>query len=348
MSSSPYASLPAESFWRPAVAEQPPGPLAGLYRSHFEITPETRIAVVGDCFAQAFAEMLHSTTAAVMNCEPAPPGLSDELAARFGYRPFSARHGNVYFARQLRQLIDEAYGRHMPADPVWERGGRYFDALRPAVEPEGLCSPEEVVAHRKDHLAAVRELLESVDVLVWAFSLGEAWLHRESGTVYPVAPSIVAGAHDPSLHAWRAFGYAETCEDFRAAARALRELNPQLRLLTMVSPVPATATVSGEHVLAANTRHKSMLRAAAGTLADELESVDYFPAFELVATHFSRGALYEANRRTVSPEGLAVVLDTFLEPHPELERAPVEKAAPLPEADPLCDESLLEGLASAS
>lgn len=354
MGSSPYASLPPESFWRAGVAQHAPGVLPGLYRSRFQFTSETPMAIAGGCFAQRFARMLRATAATVLDCEPAPPGLPDELTTRYGYNLLSARYGETYFARQLRQLIDEAYGRHLPEDAVWERDGRYYDALRPSVEPEGLASPAEVVAHRRCHLVAVREMLESADLFVFAFSLNEAWIHTESGTVYPVAPSTVAGDYDPAIHHWHAFSYAEVYEDFEAVATTLRGINPRMRLLTMVSPVPETATVTDMHVLAANTRHKAILRAVAGAICDDLDFVDYFPAFELVATHFARGQLYEPNCRTVSLQGFAAIMEMFLEQHPELGPAspqppaslpPATKAAASGEDDPACLNALLDAFA---
>src|SRR5829696_5470019 len=114
-------------------------------------------------------------------------------------------------------------------------------------------------------------MLESIDVFVFAFSLNEAWMHADSGTVYPTAPSTVAGSYDPAIHNWHAFDYAEVYEDFRAVARTLIEINPRMRLLTMVSPVPGTATMNDVHVLTANTRYKAVLRAVAGAITDELD-----------------------------------------------------------------------------
>lgn len=355
MGSSPYAGLPAESFWRLGVAEQTPGALASLYRCRFQLTSEMRIAIAGDCFAQEFACRLRAHAAAVLDCEPAPPRLPQELAQRYGYSLFSARYGEIYFARQLRQLIDEAYGRQIPQDAVWERDGRYYDALRPSVEPNGLGSPAEVVAHRRRHLLAVRKMLESTDVFVYAFSLNEAWMHTGSGTVYPTAPSTVAGSHDPATYHWHAFDYGEAYDDFKAVAAMLREINPRMRLLIIVSPVPGTATVTDTHVLTANTRHKAILRAVAGTICDELDFVDYFPAYELVATHFTSGQFYKSNRRTVSADGFAAIMRMFLDGHPALAEAPAEphsaalaparEQAGLGDDEDACQDALLDAFA---
>lgn len=319
MGLSPYVGLSPESFWRLGVAQQAPGALEGLYRRRFSLPGETRMAIAGGCFAQGFARVMLATAATVIDCN----------------------HGNIYFARQLRQLIEEAYGHRLPEDAVWERDGRYFDALRPSVEPDGLADRGEVLARRRLHLVTVREMFESADVFVYVFGLNEAWMHEPSGTVYPTAPGTVTGSYDPEIHRWHAFSYAEVYEDFKAFATMLREANPQIRFLTMVSPVPGTATLTDQHILAADTQHKAILRAAAGAISEELDFVAYFPAFELVATQFSRGEFYEGNRRTVSAAGYSTIIATFLDQHPELKGAGTDFG----EDDGLCEDLLLEAFA---
>ena len=62
---------------------------------------------------------------------------------------YSARYGNIYTVRQLLQLAQEVAGEWNPENYIWEKDGKFYDALRPAVEPEGLNSPEEVIEHRQ-------------------------------------------------------------------------------------------------------------------------------------------------------------------------------------------------------
>ena len=78
-----------------------------------------------------------------------------------------------------------------------------------------------------------------------------------------------------------------------------------------VSPVPLTATATGRHALVATTHSKSVLRAAAGQLADELDHVDYFPSYEIVTGFPYRAAFYAPNLRTVTPDGVAFVMWHF-------------------------------------
>ena len=60
---------------------------------------------------------------------------------------YSARYGNIYTVRQLLQLAQEVAGNWTPKNYIWEKNGRFFDALRPGIEPNGFNSRNKVIQH---------------------------------------------------------------------------------------------------------------------------------------------------------------------------------------------------------
>ncbi|MBY0511135.1 MAG: GSCFA domain-containing protein, partial [Rhodospirillaceae bacterium] len=126
-----------DKFWRSGVAEADPMALRDVYRKRFAIGPDDRIATAGSCFAQHIATHLTRNGFNVLDVEPPPPALSLEEARQFRYSTFSARYGNIYAVRHLWQLSQEAFGLFTPGEVVWTKQQRYFDALRPTVEPAG-------------------------------------------------------------------------------------------------------------------------------------------------------------------------------------------------------------------
>ncbi|MGE0740395.1 MAG: GSCFA domain-containing protein, partial [Hyphomonadaceae bacterium] len=270
----PYSDLPKAAFWRSGVQDSAPTNMAGLYQRKWPIRANENVATAGSCFAQHIARFMKKNGFSVLDMEPPPRGLPEKFAKNYGYCLYSARYGNIYTVRQLLQLIHEAEGRFVPVDPVWERGGRYFDSQRPNVEPQGLDSPDEVLAHRRVHLEALRALLRRQDIFVFTLGLTEAWIDAPTGTVYPTAPGVIAGSFDPTRHQFKNFGFNEIYADLVAVRRALRRYRPQLRILLTVSPVPLTATASGRHVLQASTYSKAVLRAVAGQFSAEHDDVD--------------------------------------------------------------------------
>lgn len=352
---SPYRGLPGRCFWKTAVAERSDEGYPDLWRPKFPIDETMAVATAGSCFAQHIARHLAARNFHVLDVEPPPPGISDDLARRYGWRLFSARYGNIYTARQLLQLAREAFGDARPADIVWEKDGRYYDALRPAVEPGGLATAQEVTDQRAYHLARVAELLARADLLVFTFGLTEAWVRRDDGTVYPTAPGTIAGHYDERVHAFANFGFQEVLADFLAFRRLVRARNRGVRFLLTVSPVPLTATAADAHVLVATTHSKAVLRAVAGELAGRFADVDYFPSYEIVAAPPARARFFADNLRQVTPAGVEAVMAAFFA---GLGRDVPAAAGPPPAGgaaarggadgpdDVVCEEALLEAFAA--
>jgi hypothetical protein len=312
---SPYEGLPPSRFWRTAAAETSPGSVENFYQPKFLIARSTRIATAGSCFAQHIGRHLKRRGFRILDLEAAPPGITPAAAVRFGYGIYSARYGNIYLARQLLQLVEEVLDTRSPADIVWVRNGKFFDALRPGVEPQGLDSAEEVLAHRKVHLEAVRRLLTRAELFVFTFGLTEGWMHRASGTVYPTAPGTIAGDYDPHTYVFKNFSFSEVLADFVRFRHLVRSVNPSMRFLVTVSPVPLTATADNAHVVTATTYSKSVLRAVCGELATTYDDIDYFPSYEVIASHWSRGMFYEPNLRNITAEGVDAVMRIFFSAH---------------------------------
>jgi hypothetical protein len=312
MAASPYDGLEARAFWRPSVAGRGPGRLRDLYRPRFAIGAETAVMTAGSCFAQHLHRTLKERGYRVIEEEPAPEGVDPGVAARHFYGGFSARYGNVYTARQFRQLLGEVAGQHAPAHPVWTRDGRFYDALRPNTEPAGFGSRAAVLAARADHLRAVSDALIQAEVVVFTLGLTETWEDRASGTVYPTAPGVIA---DPPAGAEIGFvnlSHDAVVADLRAVLTHLRAISPGIRMLLTVRPVPLTATASGEHILVASTASKAILRAAVATLMAEDQGVDYFPSYEIITNPAAKSVFYAANLRDPSPKGVSVVMGQFI------------------------------------
>ncbi len=312
---SPYRERPARAFWKSGVAAQNLPDIVDLYRKKFDIAPTDQIVTAGSCFAQHIGRGLRKRGFNLLDVEPAPLGLDGEQAQKFGYGLYSARYGNIYTAGQLLQLGREAFSEVDPANPVWEKDGRFFDAMRPAVEPDGFAKSEHVKRHRRHHLARVREAFSAADLFIFTFGLTEAWVDQATGTVYPTAPGTIAGHYDPEIYAFRNFHFAETYRSFCAFRDLLRRHNPAIRFILTVSPVPLTATATDDHVLVATTYSKSVLRAVGGQLCQEYDDVDYFPSYELIAAPASRGVFYDANLRSVTAAGVDAAMRLFFEAH---------------------------------
>lgn len=310
MSFHPYKSLPQTCFWKTAIADIEPANIEQLWQPKFSITCESKIITVGSCFAQHISRALRLNGFDWIDSEPVPAGLPEADHGSHGYGIFSFRTGNIYTAALLKQWVHWAMCSKQPSTEIFHDNGRYFDPFRPSIPPEGYASPKELFQARKVTLAAIADAVRQADVLIFTLGLTEAWLNS-NGDVYPMCPGTVRGEFSAADHIFHNFNEQEVVRDISEALDGLRKLNPALKLLLTVSPVPLTATASGQHVLTANTYSKSVLRSAAGRLAQTMEEVDYFPSYELIATPPFRGRFFEKNMRSVTLEGVAFVMSQF-------------------------------------
>lgn len=341
----PYKNLPPSSFWKTGVASENPYNIEGIYKKKFSIASNAKVATAGSCFAQHISHALKNNGYQVLDVEPPPPNLPQELHHKHGYSLYSARYGNIYTVRQLLQLAQEAAGEWQAQNIIWGKNGRFYDALRPSINPEGFDSESKVVQLRSQHVKSVYSLFQDLDVLVFTLGLTEAWTHKFSGTVYPTAPGTIAGTFDQANFQLHNSQFPEIVKDFEKFHELLlriRDGRPFQVLLT-VSPVPLTATAAPSHILVSNTYSKSTLRAVAGHLQAQYPNIDYFPSFEIVTNPRLHSTSFEENLRSVRGEAVENVMRHFFKEHPPIAYKSSKSGKLLDQMlNAHCDEELLE------
>ena len=346
--SHPYRGLPDHQFWQKAVADVEPKDLDPVVNARTRIETATRIATAGSCFAQHIARALQQSGFTYYVAEAGETLPAEEARAR-QYGVFSARYGNVYTATQMLQLFDRANGDFTPVDDVWRRpDGRYVDAFRPQVEPDGFETADEVRAARVEHFAAIREMWKTLDVFVFTLGLTEGWRSKLDGAVYPLAPGVAAGEMDVARYEFHNYTAQETAEAMGRFLARLKAINSRVKVILTVSPVPLAATYEDRHVLVSTAYSKAALRVAAEQLAQGHDWVEYFPSYEIITGAYSRGAYFDKDLRTVTPAGVAHVMSRFLHHHTvaaTTERPKSTLSREMSEGqEVICEEELLTGI----
>ncbi|WP_410209863.1 GSCFA domain-containing protein [Aquirhabdus sp.] len=306
-----------DSAWRLAIEKSAMHTIDPVLRSGFKIDRQDKVATAGSCFAQHISRTLQKKGFNYFISEKGDLSeidLTADEAQRRNYGVFSARFGNIYTARQLLQLFDRAYGHYTPEESYWVRDdGKLVDPFRPQVEPEGFTSIEDLNADREKHFASVRDMFESLDVLVFTLGLTESWQSRTDGAVFPLAPGVVAGEMDTTRYEFVNFQVADVVADLKGFIGRLLGVNPKAKMLITVSPVPLIATYEDRHVLVSTTYSKSALRAAAEEISLQHSMCEYFPSYEIITGSYTRGEYFESDLRSVKPEGVEHVMRLFLQ-----------------------------------
>jgi hypothetical protein len=268
------------------------------------------------------------------------------------YGVFPARFANIYTSRQLLQLFERAYGLFRPRDTAWQYGEAFVDPFRPRIVTGGFLSIGDLEDDRRTHLAAVRRMFEECTVFVFTLGLTEYWYSAEDGAVFPLAPGVHGGAAGPK-YKFGNLSVEEVVADLRSFVAKLRVVNPTVRIILTVSPVPLVATYEDRHVLQSTTYSKAVLRVAAETLSAGDSHIMYFPSYEIITAAGHK--FLATDRRSVTKEGVSRVMDLFAQHL--LTHSALVPAAPIAKIDGgvsatvdqdeiaavICDEEALAG-----
>jgi hypothetical protein len=329
-------AVPAQIWARSMLHEQPLWPGEGLNRPP-GITPRTALVSAGSCFSRVLAAALQQQGFHYLVTEPGPAWLNAEQLKAFHYGVYSARYGYIYTALQFWQLIQRAWGEFTPADDCWPMGTAWVDPFRPRIQPGGFSSPAEMRADRVVHLAAVRAALLEAEVLILTLGMTECWRSRHDGAVYPVCPGRDFGVFDPERYGFENLDVTTTQSALCAAIEKLHSLNPGLRWILTLSPVPMAVTAEARHVLEASSYSKAVLRVAIEQVCRRYAHVSYFPAYELV---MQNRPFFFAGRQ-VRPEALSQIMDWFQQGFVAEKPETLARIETQQEAEEPCDEELL-------
>ena len=340
----PYEDQPPQAFWSRSVASN--FDPADVVESSAHLVQTDRVLTAGSCFASNLVPWLRSSGIEYLSAEQSNPAFS-HLPNYLGYDSFSAAYGNIYTARHLLQLLQRALGTFHPIEDRWHIDGLVIDPFRPGLR-HPASSDREFDLLTEQHLTAVKQVFEDATVVVFTLGLTEAWESKADGAVFPVCPGTVAGQFDEERHQFHNFTVDDVRQDLIQIFELVRSINPQVRFILTVSPVPLVATATNKHVLVATTYSKAVLRAAAA-VCDDYDFTSYFPAFEIVSGPQAPADYYAENKREVTDPAIEAVMSALFSDVVRLpenhvnsdDQSSVELSSLLAKAE--CDEVMVEG-----
>lgn len=344
----PYEKQPPKAFWKHGVANNSLFDISGLWNPKFRIMPKDNISAYGSCFSQYFGKTLEERGYSWLRTEAAPFGMNPKNQKLYGYNIFSSRTANIYTSSLLRQWTDWALNPSDIPDIVWKKGDHYIDPFRPKIEPNGFESVAELENARKVTCKSFKESISKARYFIFTLGLTERWLDKKHGFEYPMCPGTAGGKFSSEDHEFSNMDFGETLKGLRLAISNMREINPRLKFILTVSPVPLTATATNQHVLVATMHSKSLLRAVAGQLALNNKNIDYFPSYEIINSPAFRGTFFEPNLRSVNPYGVQFVMNSFFNAQEQkFGKATIQKPekqkviSDISNEDVICEEELL-------
>ena len=290
------------------------GDVFPVLKPSFRIRPGETVFTIGSCFARNIEQHLADVGCRVPMLElhlPAEEWDGGANGAMNKFHPPAFRQCLEWTAG----ILDRG-GRVEFADcaPLaFDFGdGRFFDMDMAATPPVG----RERLVERRQHIYEVFAAAFGADCLMITPGLIEAWRDATTGLYIHEPPTLKSMLADRGRWEFEILSYAQCLADLLAAIDVVRARNPDVRILITTSPVPLSATFSGQDVRIANAYSKAVLRAVCGAAAAERPMVDYFPSYE-AATLTKPERVWEPDRLHVTGgfvgKIVAHLLDHYLE-----------------------------------
>ncbi len=262
-----------------AVADDLAGEVWPAITPSFKLRPGDTVFTIGSCFAREIEDHL-----VALGCEVPMAGL--KLPPNEWHGPANAAM-NKFHPPAFRQSLAWTAAIH-DRDAVV----RWTDCEALALDcGDGLfldldlaCAPVDQARfiERRQHIFDVFRAAFSADCLMMTPGLIEAWRDKITGLYIHEAPTGRAARRQESRWELDILSHERCLADLLEAIDLVRARNPEVKVLVTTSPIPMSATFSGEDVRIANAFSKSILRAACGAVAGLRDQVDYFPSYESV------------------------------------------------------------------
>jgi hypothetical protein len=215
---------------------------------------------------------------------------------------------NKYTVQAMANEVEWAFSPPDVADTdlfVTAGDGLWHDPhLVHTLKPASL----ERVAERRHQVLDIVRRLPNCRVVVVTLGLAEAWFDQKLGVYLNSMPPQPAIAAEPEGFRLDVLSYDDISQGIeRLLGLFNRYGHPDHKVLMTVSPVPFTATFTGEDALAANTYSKAVQRAAVEAAVRSHENVDYFPSYETV-TLTDRKVAFHLDNIHVNPDVVAEIM----------------------------------------
>lgn len=344
----PYNKLPERAFFRNQVLRS--GDLVLDRHADIQLTPNHRVVSAGSCFAARIATFIRESGVNFLSSDDRVT--PDENAIREETpNTFSLRYGNIYTVKQLMQLLQRASGTlAVDAPAAVDKNGRLRNLLRPGVL--SYSSLDILRADDAAHLQNVRRLLGEADLFIFTLGLTEYWRDLALDLALPSTPGCGYGEYDPARHHFHNASLVEVVNELVQVFALLHGINPAIRVLLTVSPVPLVATYEPMSAIEATFYSKSVLRQAIthAMASWPVKNVDYFPSYEIVTNPHVIAENFESDMRGISAVGVQRVMSNFraryiagagqetplqMEPLKPLTMAPLGAQEAI---DPVCEE----------
>ena len=328
----PYKDGKLSSFWSTGVRV----PLQKNIRFDIDsilkiIDKDSIICAAGSCFAQHIGKNLIKRKYNFLTSE-----FNENRTESFGF-------GNIYTTKQMLHWLEFCTGKKEWSDQTYfeNKKNQIFDYLTPHLLP--VHNKKDLFKRRKNIGRELKSYINKANIFIFTCGLTEQW-ETTKGEALAMAPGTTFGVFSPSKHCFSNLKVSEILKNLNDIEKIILTLNPKMKFLYTVSPIPLTATAEKEHVLVATSFSKAKLRAAVGEHVRGSERSFYFPAYELITHNTISDWRFEKNLRNISNIGVDFVMQHGFKTQPKPKKHDKKDLNFFSTTEIFCEEQKLETL----
>lgn len=253
-----------------------------LAKAPLVLTPESRVVMLGSCFAEAVGEHMREL-------------LPEENVA---LNPFGVLYNPESVRMALELLLFDSF--FFPNEYIFQgQDGLWHSWLHSTHFSSE--KREECVRRTRLERDRAAQILREADLLCVTFGTNRAFEHRERGFV-------VGNCHKelPQTFVERRLGVAEIVASWEGILQELARINPKIRVLFTVSPYRYAGYGLHESQLA-----KAVLLLAVDELCEHVTIADYFPAYEIILDELRDYRFFAPDMLHPSAQASDYVWETF-------------------------------------
>ena len=141
---------------------------------------------------------------------------------------------------------------------------------------------DRAIARRKALYEYFSKIFEAETVII-TLGLIECWWDSSRKVFIEQAPFQKSLLKQTKRFSFYRLKYSEAKKLMLESINLINSVEQKKKILLTTSPVPLIHTFTSEDIITANMHSKSILRAVCGELADEIDTVEYFPSYETVS-----------------------------------------------------------------
>ena len=263
------------------------------------IGKSTRIGTIGSCFAVEVRKWLDSN----------------------GYNTVPSKWGIMYTPQNIAQVFSFAADIGMQsadifsemAEPIWHHNGKYCDPYRKSLSESGPWylgdTEEEAMAKQRKNYTAIYNKMKATDVMVITLGLIEGFVSDDGWMFYAMPHQ---STYKPAEHRMKRLSVAQVVEELQNIELAWERVNPDVKIIYSVSPVPLSLTMrEGVSPVIANTLSKSTLYAALAEHLQHSRVGHYMPSYDIAMSDQKK--FFKDDGRHVNERCVGTIMKAFAE-----------------------------------